>query len=166
MNKAKPVPDRLLKWSEPDPNSGCWLWFGTVNKTGYGKLTIKKKTVLAHRASVMYLRGEDVSEGAFVCHHCDTPQCINPNHLYVGTAKDNYDDSVRRGRRPSSYGKRRGEKRWSGEHRGENNPNAKLTLAEARFIASSNERTSALAKKFGVSVYTIKDIKKGRTWKL
>jgi hypothetical protein len=77
------------KWT-PEPYSGCWLWIGSTAK-GYGKLTIKHKDVLAHRCAWQLLNGE-IPLGAHVLHSCDTPLCVNPDHLFIGSHTDNMRD--------------------------------------------------------------------------
>ena len=86
----------LLARCQPEPNSGCWLWSGGVTPFGYGRLTVKNRVWLAHRLA-MSLTGRDV-EGWCVLHQCDTPACVNPNHLRLGTRGDNAEDAVRRKR--------------------------------------------------------------------
>lgn len=83
---------------EPEPNSGCWLWAASLRPvSGYGQLRIGASVKFAHRVSYALHRGP-IPAGLFVCHHCDTPSCVNPDHLFLGTAKDNAQDSLRKGR--------------------------------------------------------------------
>jgi hypothetical protein len=77
----------------PEPTSGCWLWASTYDSFGYGVLRNKK----AHRLSWQAYRGE-IPDGMFVCHKCDVPECINPDHLFLGTPRENAQDMVRKGR--------------------------------------------------------------------
>jgi hypothetical protein len=82
---------------EADPNSGCWLWCGYLGERGYGRITTPDgQSRLAHRVSYEVHKGS--AEGFFVLHRCDTPQCVNPAHLRLGTHQDNVDDRDRRGR--------------------------------------------------------------------
>jgi hypothetical protein len=81
----------------PVPESGCWLWLGSLNLKGYGRLMIKKKSVLAHRFSWEHHNGP-ISKGLLVCHKCDTPSCVNPDHLFIGTHADNLRDMRNKGR--------------------------------------------------------------------
>ena len=82
----------------PEPMSGCWLWIGANSgKGGYGQISINGRIKRAHRVSWELHRGF-IPEGMLVCHHCDTPPCVNPDHLFVGTYSDNTIDSVKKGR--------------------------------------------------------------------
>lgn len=84
----------------PEPNTGCWLWLSGTNN-GYGILSLYevygRRTVLAHRASWEFHRGP-IPEGLCVLHRCDTPPCINPAHLFLGTIADNTHDMIAKGR--------------------------------------------------------------------
>jgi hypothetical protein len=88
--------DDLFSRCEPEQNSGCWLWSGGVTQFGYGRLAVKNRVWLAHRLS-MALAGHDV-DGWCVLHRCDTPACVNPAHLWLGTRSDNAEDAKRKGR--------------------------------------------------------------------
>src|SRR5262245_30204175 len=79
-------------------DDGCWVWMGnTMKKDGYGYLTINKQSWLAHRLSWVTFRGP-IPDGLCVCHHCDNPPCINPDHLFLGTIRDNIHDALNKGR--------------------------------------------------------------------
>jgi hypothetical protein len=77
----------------PEPNSGCWLWCSTVSPRGYGRYPMDGRNWFAHRAAWRLFRGP-IPDGLFLCHKCDVPGCVNPDHLFLGTARDNALDAV------------------------------------------------------------------------
>lgn len=80
------------------PEAGCWLWIGRAKPKGYGRIGIgRNKQFAAHRVSWELFRGE-IPAGMCVCHKCDTPSCVNPDHLFLGTHADNAGDRQRKGR--------------------------------------------------------------------
>lgn len=82
-----------------DSATGCWNWRGNRHqKSGYGKIRWKGKTTLVHRLSAHFYFGLDLTSKLLVMHHCDNPSCFNPKHLFIGTAQDNMDDKVAKGR--------------------------------------------------------------------
>lgn len=76
----------------------CWLWSGALNTNGYGVFGFAKKVHLAHRWIYEQLKGK-IPEGMMLCHKCDEPTCVNPNHMFIGTALDNARDAIAKGRR-------------------------------------------------------------------
>lgn len=88
---------RIEARSEPVPESGCCLWTASCDSGGYGRLYVKGTVIRATRASWIANRGP-IPEGMSVCHKCDTPQCVNPDHLFLGSHKENMEDMVRKGR--------------------------------------------------------------------
>ena len=114
------VAERLAKYSTRNQGTGCLEWHGYKDVYGYGILLVSidgvKKNKKAHRLSYEQTFG-DIGEGKFVCHKCDVRNCIEPSHLFVGSAADNNEDMMRKGRF----------KLGGKPHYGEKNPKAKLT---------------------------------------
>ena len=82
----------------------CWEWLSVINHEGYGRMWFLGRFVQAHRLSWMFHNGE-IPEGMLVCHRCDTPACVNPSHLFLGTVEQNMMDCVHKGRRTKSTAK-------------------------------------------------------------
>lgn len=94
------VIERLLRLSIPEPNSGCWLWLANARKNRNlfrPSIGIKGKTYIAARISLEVFKGSFSSE-LFACHTCHNTFCVNPDHLYPGTVKQNTDDMTKAGR--------------------------------------------------------------------
>lgn len=94
----------------------CWPWLGTITHQGYGRVSWNGRAHQAHRVSWMLTRGP-IPAGIVICHSCDNPICVNPNHLWMGTQKDNVGDCKAKGRRRYPVGQKRatdlrGIKRW------------------------------------------------------
>ena len=95
--------DALLRrfWSKVQPTEGCWLWTGARSTEGYGYIGVgprrNHKDVLAHRLMWELTYGP-IPNGLWVLHRCDTPSCVRPDHLFLGTHQDNMDDMKRKGR--------------------------------------------------------------------
>lgn len=130
--------------------SGCWIWTAGSNSRGYGRIYYKGRQWGAHRAYYDALVGE-IPTGLVVCHRCDVPSCVNPDHLFLGTASENMRDMVKKGRRKSTKGVRHGQ--------------AKLTELQVISIYLSDEATKDLAQKYGVAPSQISSIRHGRTWR-
>jgi transcriptional regulator with XRE-family HTH domain len=141
----------------PDPRSGCWLWGGATRVDGRGIIRGEaSEMVLAYRVAFELYVGP-IGAGLFVCHHCDNPSCVNPAHLFAGTAGDNHRDMMRKGRGsppPASVGSAAS---WS-----------KLTeeiVRECRARYADGESQSVLAREFGVSKPTMQHAIAGLTWR-
>lgn len=137
-------------------NGGCWIWTGDVDKNGYGKITVKvdgrftkKKT---HRYSFELRWEMHISSGTFVCHTCDHPSCVNPDHLFLGTPADNSADRNQKGR----------------QAKGEKNGLAKLTevkVKQMRELKQSGMKIIELSHLFGVGKTAVAHACSGKTWK-
>lgn len=143
--------------------TGCTLWAGAKNK-GYGVIwsgSGRSTNLLAHRVS-WELHNGPIPDGLCVCHKCDTPACVNPEHLFLGTKADNNADRDRKGRGvPPAPGLVPSYRR----RRGEAHPNRKLDWGAVEQIrACGAESARVLAKKHGVSTVTIRLIKAGKAW--
>lgn len=142
----------LERGSEPVPESGCLLWVGGWTTKGYGLVSAKSagisKRLYAHRVS-WSLRNGAIPAGMLVCHRCDTRACINPDHLFLGTPKDNIEDASRKGRM----------------HQGERNYNAKLTEQDVADLRSGKATSSEIAAARGVTYGTAHKAKTGESWR-
>lgn len=127
----------------------CWLWQGMKSKTGYGQVKRDGKFIFAHRYSYMLHKGE--LGGLFVLHKCDVRLCVNPDHLSLGTQKDNQQDMRDKGR----------------HCHGEKSPHAKLTEKQVLEIYQMHDEgigTILIARKFGVTKNLAWLIVRGKAW--
>jgi hypothetical protein len=137
----------LERHTYPDPNSGCWLWGGTTHQFGYGSIGVwesgRVKTYGAHRASWWLHRGP-IPPRMSVCHRCDTPQCVNPDHLFLGSQLENLRDMFAKGRHP-----RHGQK---------------LSPEQVRAIRADTRPYTVIAGEFGVSAAAVCLLRQRRTY--
>ena len=127
----------------------CWLWLGGVS-AGYGTVSINGQPTRSNRASWLLHKGP-IPDGLVVCHECDTPLCVNPAHLFLGTHNDNNQDKVIKGRQTC----------------GEAVANSILNADQVEEIRSElarGEKGRRLAERYGVSPSTVSAIKAGRIW--
>jgi len=124
------------------------VWTKFLNPDGYGALVASGRAYKVHRYAYELLMGS-IPAGLLVCHRCDNPRCVNPDHLFLGTDSDNAADKVAKGRAP----------------RGEQIPHAKLTEAAVIQIRSSGQPASVLAERFGVTENHVRIVRHGRSWK-
>jgi hypothetical protein len=132
---------------------GCWLWTGAKTRDGYGKLEVHGRTVYAHRLAYEHWY-EPIEDGLRILHKCDTPECVNPDHLQTGTQADNIADMYAKNRQVIL--------------RGENHGSAKITMAivyEIRLLSATLTYWE-LAKKFNISYAQVGRIVRGERWKL
>jgi hypothetical protein len=137
-------------WSKVNKTPTCWVWTAAKANKGYGVMRIDGKNIRAHIFSYEVHLGP-VLDGVFVCHRCDNPPCVNPQHLFLGTNHENVKDMVSKKRH--TYG--------------EKNPQSKLTEYDVMGIFKSKSegmRNSDIARVVGVSQTTICQILKGNRW--
>jgi HNH endonuclease len=87
-------------WAMTDRSGECWEWTGNRTRPGYGSARFRGTTIGAHRVAWMLANDSEIPPRMMICHHCDNPPCVNPAHLYCGTASDNARDAYARGLMP------------------------------------------------------------------
>ena len=153
MPARQPLSVRFNKKYELVPFSGCWLWKAALDGNGYGQIAVYHQGARpAHRVSYELHKGK-IPDGLWVLHRCDVPCCVNPEHLFLGTLKDNWDDCIAKMRsgRPTI--------------RGEKNKAAKLTKEQVIDIKTKRISQRAFGMLYGVSHTTVGYIQLGKKWK-
>jgi len=146
--KANTVSEYINHRVSIDETTGCWNWLGKLDKDGYGEFFFNNTKSRAHRSVYEHFIGQ-IPAGLIACHKCDNPSCVNPDHIFLGTSKDNAIDARDKGR----------------AFVGEKNGRSKLTRQDVDSIRHSKEKQSVLAEKHGVDRHTISAIRRGDTWK-
>lgn len=150
LARSNPAKFAMRFWSRARESGACMIWTGAVFKSGYGRVNSERKQRRAHRVAWELVNGI-IPDGLCVCHHCDTPLCVNPEHLFLGTKKENNDDRDAKGRGNPE----RGEKRYC----------AKLDETKVRAIRASKCSNGAAARFYGVNTGTISNIRNFKRWK-
>jgi len=149
-----PVEARVL--AKIRPSADCWLWVGARLKTGYGVLWVQGRNVLAHRLMYSLFVGP-IPEGLSVCHRCDVPACVRPEHLFLGTPADNTHDMMAKGR--AVFGGPPGERSGA----------AKLTDGDVRDIRrrvlDPGVTRAQLAREYGLSFTSLDAVVQRKTWR-
>lgn len=142
-------------WSNVEKTDGCWLWRGATNNRGYGVVRWNGSARLAHRVAWLVANGAEPD--GLVCHRCDTPLCVRPDHLFVGTQTDNMRDAAAKGRAGG----------WSRERR---ERTGKISVLDAYLIGLALKLLPvthvAVAKAWGVSTTPVRRIAAGKHWAL
>lgn len=133
--------------------TGCWEFSGSRCSDGYGRLIFQGRKLTAHRLAYELAHGQ-IPDGMAVCHRCDNPSCANPDHLFLGTQRENIADRVRKGR--------------NGNHKGTRNGRAKLSEIDVidirRLHSSGNVTKAELANKYCVSDVLIGLVVRKKAW--
>lgn len=146
--KCNPLKDRLMsKFSVAE--NGCWIWNGHKNDVGYPMIWKDGKAVRAHREMYKLFVGE-LDENKVVCHKCDTPSCVNPDHLFSGTRLDNNRDAVSKNRQAF----------------GERNGHARLSNEQVEAIRQDTRSQSKIAIEYKISQSHVSRIKSREAWRI
>ena len=141
--------DRLLANIEKTPS--CWIWLGSLDNHGYGRMNVGGKPTMTHRVSWEVHKGP-IPPGANVLHRCDNPRCVRPRHLFLGDHAANMADKMAKGRH--RYGN------VSGEEHGM----AKLTAEQVLAIRADQRSLREVAAEYGLSRTHVWEIRTGRAW--
>lgn len=142
--------ERFMRTLNASKADGCWLWAGSIASGRYGSFFIGGRRVAAHRYVYEHFNGP-IPDGLDVLHRCDTPRCVNPDHLWLGSHKENMEDRNEKHR----------------QARGTRHPRAKLTelqVAEIKTRLQAGEGVRHTARAFGISYTTARSIRDGRCW--
>ncbi len=146
------VKTRFEKFIMPITETGCWIWMGHVGTTGYGGFSFKGACKKAPRVAYELFKGP-IPKGMDVCHKCDERLCVNPDHLFVGTRKENMQDAIKKGRAV-----------FPPHNKGEHHPNHKLTTSQVESILADKRTYHEIAADYGVHFSTIGYIKIKKNW--
>lgn len=135
----------------------CWLWNAGIRPNGYGSFWAKTKTVTSHRYSYEIFKG-DIPKNMCVCHSCDNRKCVNPDHLWLGTQKENLQDMYLKKRNPNII-RKRGEKSEFAKLNNEKVSIIKMLYKKGKYTYET------LGKKFNVGHTTIYRIIKNKTYR-
>lgn len=139
--KTKSLQQKILDNISVVSESGCWIWTGSLANEGYATITHNKRRIMVHREIRHIFAGEQIRQGQWACHTCDVRCCVNPEHIYYGSPRDNAIDTLSRGGRDNT-----------------------LSLGQVREIYLSRDSGKSLARIFGCSETTISKIRRGHSF--
>lgn len=165
---ARPLEDLKEKfWRRVEMNQSpeiCWEWKGSKYKnTGYGQISHAHKNLKSHRLSYE-LHKDKIPEGMLVFHTCDNQSCVNPNHLFLGSWKDNVQDMIKKGRRRDSRGEKNGLTKLTDQQVREIREKYKLNKITGRYLRKEYSNFK-LAKEYGITQSIISEIINYKRWK-
>lgn len=167
----KYTPQDIERFMSKVQESGdCWLWTARTKPKGYGMFDVshegRERTLLAHRFAYEVSNGE-IPEGLMVLHTCDTPSCVNPQHLFLGTHRDNMDDMISKGR--STRGERNPTKLYPDRvTRGVQHPKTHLTendVCDIRWQRALGHTLREIGERYGMTTGAIHSIVARKTWR-
>jgi len=150
-------------WSHVQKSDDCWLWQGAHHPAGYGEFVAAGRKWRAHRLSYMLLSGL-IPPGLWVLHHCDTPACCRPEHLFIGTVRDNNADMWAKGRACADAANLTPFHPQPGERNGSARLTAEQVLEIRRLWAQRGITQIELGHRFGVDNTTIHLIVHRKKW--
>jgi len=153
--------------------NGCWIWQGAQTNCGYGKIGHEKNHFSTHRFSYEIFNGK-IPIGKIICHSCDNKLCCNPEHLWIGTQKENIQDAKRKGKLPKQFGRKHSEEtlkklkfRKRPDRRGEKHHLRKLKnndVFEIRKLLNTGITQKEIGIRYGIHQSVISYIKNGKYW--
>lgn len=147
-------------WKYVQKTQDCWIWIGaTRGKSGYGTLKVSGKSQGSHRISWLIHFGE-IPKAMCVCHHCDNRLCVKPDHLFLGTQRDNIMDAVRKGRQVPPVPT----KCYNGKHWTTTKLTWKIVQKMRKEYKMGKTTYRKLSKKYGVCYNTIEHVIRNMTW--
>lgn len=149
-----PIKDRFMSHVKKsnDPNA-CWEWIGAKYASGYGEFNINHKMYYAHRISYALYVG-DIPNDKCVCHSCDNPGCINPDHLWLGTYQDNTNDMISKNRQVHVKGENHGRHKLSEQE-----------IYQIREMIEQGYSQREIANVFDITIANVSCIKLRKSWR-
>jgi Autographiviridae endonuclease len=141
------IGSRLLERRDIDRETGCWHYTGATTGNGYGYIRYGDEMVYTHRVSAVLFLDFALASRLYVLHRCDTPTCFNPDHLFIGTAQDNAQDAVAKGRK-------RGGRKLTHDQ-----------VVRIKYLLQDGRTHRSIGEEYGVTTANIGQIARGETWR-